>query len=300
MGSNGKSSINNLNNFSFNLLYGLNGGVNGFEIGSVLNFNKGPVNGFQISGISNINTGKTKGFLLSGISNINMQSTSGFLLAGILNYSKKNSKGLQLSIANISSNELNGFQLGVFNYSKKLKGVQLGIVNYTSQSKNCTPIGLISIVKNGFFILELTGNEVLFSNLNYKMGVDKFYTIYKVGYSSYKSKQVYSYGLGIGSNVFISNKNKLSIDLSSNQVVFDNKWRHKLNLLNKVDVNYQNQLTDNLSFLVGPSFNVYVSKEKVDQNYGTLYVPYTLQTNEWSNGKLFTWIGFNAGLSLKL
>ena len=57
IGSNGMVSMEYSNNFSFNILYGLNGGVVGAEIGSILNYNKGKVAGFQLTGVSNINTG---------------------------------------------------------------------------------------------------------------------------------------------------------------------------------------------------------------------------------------------------
>ena len=90
IGSNGTNSMEYSNNFSFNILYGLNGGVNGVEIGSILNYNKGEVNGFQLSGVSNINIGNSKGFVLSGVSNICIDSTSGVLISGLLNYSKQN------------------------------------------------------------------------------------------------------------------------------------------------------------------------------------------------------------------
>ncbi|MBL0121123.1 MAG: hypothetical protein IPP89_19730 [Saprospiraceae bacterium] len=75
IGSSGTSSTEYLNKFSFNILYGLNGGVNGFEMGSLLNYNKGQVKGFQLSGVSNINIGYSDGFILSGVSNICMDST---------------------------------------------------------------------------------------------------------------------------------------------------------------------------------------------------------------------------------
>lgn len=111
VGSNGTSSPKYSNDFSFNVLYGLNGGVNGLEIGSILNYNKGKVNGFQLSGVSNINTGYSKGFLLSGVSNICLDSTTGLFISGVLNYSKLNANGFQLAAVNISANEFNGFQL---------------------------------------------------------------------------------------------------------------------------------------------------------------------------------------------
>ncbi|TXD71368.1 hypothetical protein [Aequorivita antarctica] len=284
IGSSGTNSLKYLNNFSFNILYGLNGGLNGVEIGLVLNYNRGKVKGFQ----------------LSGVSNVCADSTSGFLLSGVLNYSKGNSKGFQLATVNIAANEINGFQLGVVNYAKKIKGVQLGVINILGDAEKGVPIGIFSIVKKGLYELELAGGEVIYSNLNYKMGIERFYTIYKIGYSSYKDNPVYSAGLGFGVNLPISDRQKISIDLSGNSIVFNNNWELKCNILNKADFNYKFSFSDNFSLLMGPSFNIYVTEQKVDGEYGTLDIPYSIYENEWSNGKLFMWFGLNAGLSLKL
>lgn len=301
IGSSGTNSLEYSNNFSFNILYGLNGGVNGAEIGSILNYNKGVVKGFQLSGVSNINTGYSKGFLLSGVSNICKDSTTGVFISGVLNYSGQKSKGFQLATTNVATNEFRGFQLGVFNYAKKLKGVQLGVFNYLTDGEKAVPIGIFSIVKNGHYEFELTGGEVIYSNLNYKMGVEKFYTIFKTGYSSYKNSPVYSFGLGFGGNIPISEKQKISIDLSYNQIVYNKNWDSgKLNILNKADFNYKYSISENFSLLIGPSFNVYVADEIIDGEYGTLNIPYTLFTSEGTSRKLFMWIGINAGLSLKL
>lgn len=190
--------------------------------------------------------------------------------------------------------------MGVFNYAKKLKGVQLGVFNYLNDSEAALPIGLFSIVKKGHYEFELTGGDVIYSNLNYKMGVEKFYTIFKAGYSYYKNNPVYSYGIGFGSNISISEKHKLNVDLSGNSIVYNNKWDGELNLLNKADFNYKYNVSRNLSLLVGPSFNVYITKEKIGDGYGTLNIPYTIYKNEWTSGKIYMWIGFNAGLSFKI
>lgn len=300
IGSGGTSSMEYSNNFSFNILYGLNGGVNGAEVGSILNYNKGEVKGFQLSGVSNINTKYSNGFLLSGVSNICKDSTSGVFVSGVINYSGQNSKGFQLATANFAANEFKGFQLGVFNYAKTLKGVQLGVFNYLNDGEKALPIGIFSIVKNGHYEFELTGGEVIYANLNYKMGVERFYTIFKTGYSSYQNNPVYSYGLGFGGNISITEKQKISIDLSANQIVYNNNWDSNLNILNKADFNYKYSISENFSLLIGPSFNVYVTEEIIDGEYGTLNIPYTLFTNQGTSSKLFAWIGINAGLSLKL
>ena len=298
--SNGFHSLEYSNNFSFNILYGLNGGVNGTEIGSLLNYNKGKVKGFQLSGISNINTGNSTGFLLSGIANVCLDSTSGLLLSGLLNYSKQNGSGFQLSTVNIAAKEFKGFQLGVFNAARKIKGIQLGVINFLHDGKDGLPIGLFSIVKNGHFEFELTGGEVMYSNMTYKMGVERFYTIYKVGYSTYKNNSVYSTGIGFGGNITLSEKQKISIDASTNSIIYNNDWEGDLNLLNKLDVNYKYHFTKKLAVLIGPSFNAYTAGKKVNGEFGSLTIPYSVYSNEWTNSKLVMWVGFNAGLSLKL
>lgn len=299
IGSNGLSSMDYSNKFSLNILYGLNGGLNGVEIGSILNYNKGDVRGFQLSGVSNFNTGYSRGFLLSGVSTMCLDSASGLFISGVLNYTNQNLKGFQLATVNIA-NDISGFQLGVFNYARKLKGAQLGVINILNNGTEGLPIGLFSIVKNGYFELEFTGGEVIYANLNYKMGVEKLYSIYKAGYSSFKNNPVYSVGFGFGSNVFLSDKHGINIDVTSNSIAYNNKWNSKLNLLNKVDLNYKFHVSEKLSLLIGPSINLYVTKEKVDNEFGTLNIPYSVYTHEWSGGKVQMWFGLNAGLALKL
>ena len=56
IGTNGVSSPEILNEFSFNMLVGVNGGVDGFELGGLINIDNGPVSGAQISGFGNIIT----------------------------------------------------------------------------------------------------------------------------------------------------------------------------------------------------------------------------------------------------
>jgi len=91
----------------------------------------------------------TKGFELSGVAKISHDETFGTIMSGVFNYTNSNANGLQLSTINIVVNEMNGFQLGVFNYANKLKGVQLGVFNYVGHASKALPIGVFSIVKNG-------------------------------------------------------------------------------------------------------------------------------------------------------
>jgi hypothetical protein len=331
LGSNGIQSMQYANNFSLNILYGLNGGVKGAEIGSIFNYNRGKVTGGQISGVANVNRGNSTGFLLSGIANVCLDSTAGIFISGVVNYSGKkargvqlstvniavrefkgfqlgtinyagaNSTGFQLSTVNIATGDFKGFQLGVVNYAQKLHGVQLGVVNYVNDGEKTLPIGLVSIArKNGYFEFELAGGEAIYGSLNYKMGVRRFYTIYKLGFSAFNNRFIYSLGLGFGTCISIAERHKLNIDLSTNNIRYNLNWNNELNLLNKLDVNYKFYVSKKFSLLIGPSFNLYVAEEKLDGKFGTLQVPYSIFTHEWTTGKLSSWIGVNAGVALKL
>jgi hypothetical protein len=285
LGTNGASSLDYSNNISLNILFGLNGGVNGAELGGVFNFNKGDVKWAQLAGVSNINAGDTSGVQLAGVFNINTGDTSGVQSAGVFNVNLK---------------DFSGFQIGVLNYSRKLRGVQLGVVNITGNSEEGVPIGLVNIVKDGHSELEMTGGDVIYLNLNYKMGVERFYSIIKAGISSFNDSPVYTAGLGFGGILRISEKHKISIDVSTSNIVYNNNWLGgKTNILNKLDLNYRFEFLPNFSLLIGPSVNVYVTEEVVNGKYNTLNVPYTLYSDGSSGTNVSIWIGANAGLSYK-
>jgi hypothetical protein len=302
LGSNGINSMDYVNNFSLNILYGLNGGVAGAEMGSIINFNRWDVKGLQMAGVSNINSGYTNGIQMAGVVNFNRGETKGIQLAGVVNFNVNPTKGIQAGTSNFVLSDFTGFQLGVINFSESLKGIQLGVINILGNPDGALPVGIFSIVKNGHYELEVTGGEVLYLNLNYKMGIDWFYTIFKAGYSYYNQEPVYSLGLGFGGIVNLAGTSTLSIDASGNQIVYKNDWPdEKENQLYKLDMNYRYGITKNLSILAGPSFNLYLTQKIFDNKYGTLNLPYHIFTNETSDAgtKSYFWIGANGGLSFK-
>ena len=284
LGTNGTDAMYVSNNLSFNLLYGVNGGLDGMELGGIMNFNKGDVSGFQ----------------LSGVVNANMEKTRGLMWAGCLNLSAKEMTGVQLADINTVLGDFTGFQGGVINYARRLKGVQLGVINIVGEDNGAVPIGLINIVRGGYYELELMAGDAINTNLNYKMGVEHFYTIYKLGWSTYNGNDVYSVGLGIGGMFTISGRHRLSIDLSNSQIMYNDDWNWKDdNYLSKLDLNYRLGLGDHVSLVAGPSFNYYVSGLSVDDQFGTLRIPYDIHTSVHADKQKWMWVGFNAGLAYR-
>ena len=315
IGTNGQKSRYTSNDYSFNMIMGINGGLKKIEVGGVANVNSGNVSGFQLAGITNISSKESKGFNLAGACNLIAKSAKGFQLAGACNIIGKESHGVLISGAsnitqesasgfhlaplNLVGGKFNGVQLGVFNQAKSVKGIQIGIVNISDSSENSTPIGIFNIVKGGYYALELSYSQSMQANLSYKMGVEHLYSIFTFGFDNYKSKDLFRYGLGFGSMLSLGKNHKLALEATCSQLVYDNSW-DDLNLLNRLKTNFHMHISPDFSLFAGPTFNVYITDKKIDEKYGTIDMPHSIYDHESSKNKLFMWIGFNAGITLKI
>lgn len=117
LGTNGANSYTYSNNFSFNILYGYNGGLNGLEIGGIANINSGNVSGIQLAGIANVNQKKSNAIIFGGIANVLKEGGNLFCVGGISNYTGGSSNGFQCAgITNMTNGNLKGAQFsGIIN-----------------------------------------------------------------------------------------------------------------------------------------------------------------------------------------
>ena len=348
LGTNGLNSAEYSNNVSLNILWGINGGLNGLEFGGLVNTNLGNVTGAQFAGIANINAGTTNGIIFGGITNIIKDSSNTVCFAGISNVLGKSTTGIQFAgisntvngsvtgaqfagisnttngdvngmqaagisninngdflglqiagISNVTTGKLNGAQIGLINTARTINGCQFGLINVAENFEKGVPIGLISFVKDGYHAIELSANEAIYANLSLKLGVEKFYTSFKGGYTSGASDQYFTYGMGVGSMFPVTEKTRVGLELSSNHIV-ESTFSPRLNLLNRADFTFRYRLGEYLEFSAGPSFNVYVSEHLVDSPNSVLDVPYAVYEEDWWNGEGSTsmWIGGNVGVSV--
>ncbi len=364
IGSNGTYSSITSNNISFNMFYGVSGGVSGFELGGLHNTTKGDVSGFQMAGLGNLTTGISKGVQFGGLYNIDLKLTTGVQFAGITNVIKGPSKGahfagitnyvsneswafqaggianvtpegnhgVQLAgisnvngsegegtqlaglinvnygksskiqaagLINVSTHEVEGAQIsGLVNYTKKLKGLQLGLINVSDTVEKGIPIGLISVVKNGYYAFELEANDAFWVNATYKMGMPKLYNIFTVGYRKQEGKEMWGVGFGFGSVLPIREKWELNFDLTATHINENEWWTEDLNLLNRFKINVSYDL-GKLKIYGGPSLNVHVSQLKDEEGLpgGNLINPKMSFYHE-THGETRTVVypGFNLGI----
>lgn len=126
-----------INRISLNILAGYSGGVDGIEIGSLLNIDRNYVNGVQISGFGNIVGKKTRGLQVAGFTNINIGSIYGVQVAGFNNVTNDTITGVQIAgFTNYLRGAMNGVQVsGFYNHlGEGANGVQAaGFVNFAGR-----------------------------------------------------------------------------------------------------------------------------------------------------------------------
>jgi hypothetical protein len=153
IGSNLSTNSLITNHFSFNVLGGYSGGLEGVEIGGLLNMVKGDVTGVQMGGIANLVGGDIVGVQAGGISNLVQGNVTGVQLAGISTIMKRDLIGLQVSgVASIVRGGFDGLQLsGVGNIAfKKSRGAQVsGVYNLVKDSLIGGQISGVSNMSNG-------------------------------------------------------------------------------------------------------------------------------------------------------
>ena len=364
LGTNGYKSSVTTNDLSINILYGVSGGVHGFELGGLHNTNKGDVNGFQVAGLGNLTTGISKGVQLGGLYNVDVNLTTGVQIAGITNVIKGPSKGvhfagitnfvsneswafqvggianvtpagnhgLQLSgitnvngregegsqiaglanvnygksskfqlagLINVSTKDVRGVQIaGLVNYTKKLSGFQLALINVTDTVEKGIPLGLISVVKHGYYAFEIEANDAFWINATYKMGVPKLYNIFTVGFKQQEGKEMWGVGVGLGSLFPIGEKWGLNFDLTATHINENEWWTEELNLLNRLKFNAWFDL-GKLKLFGGPSLNVHVSNLKDNEGQpGGNFIDPEVSFYKETNGETRTVVypGFNFGI----
>lgn len=216
------------------------GDVIGAQASGFFNLNGGETKAVQATGFTNVNFGDFQGVQVAGLANINLQSADGVKAAGLMNFSSGNSIGMSTAgFGNIHQGNFRGPQIagftninsrgtmrgtqiaGFFNYGHKVYGTQIGFLNY-ADSLTGVPIGFLSIVKHGYHKLELSADEVFYSNIAFRSGVRTFYNIISAGYNpetQIGSDAVWTFGYGVGTARKVFRWLDLNIDLTSQHVV---------------------------------------------------------------------------------
>ena len=253
-------------NFSFNLFSGKVGAITGVEFGGLFNHVENDVTGVQFGGLVNRaqeltgaqfgglgNVAKTvTGAQFGGWGNISKDVT-GAQFGGIFNIAES-VNGVQFGgITNISK-EVSGASFGgIINLTGTLRGVHFGLVNVIDTIESGVSIGLINIVKRGFYSeWSLTFADYQNVGLSYKMGTQKFYTIFTAG-ANFMEDNLWVFGYGFGNRTVLSKRFDFQPEIVSYQY-FPYNFKNIQNAsANHLKLGFVYKMNDRLGITVAPS-----------------------------------------------
>ena len=364
LGTQGKQSKNFSYNFSFNILTGKVGGVNGLEISGLYGQVENDIFGFQVSGLGGVIGGKMNGMQVSGLANVvgdgavGMQTTGianivgdgmvgmqtavliniigdrmvgmqtagtinivgdgmvGMQTAGLVNIVGDGAKILQVGgLANIVGDEMKGLQVaglanvvgeemrgvqiaGFYNRAKIMKGLQIGILSVNDTIDNGVSLSLINIVKKGAYKeWELSFSDYANVALSFKMGTQKFYTIYTAG-ANFIEDNLFDFGIGFGNRTPIGKRFDFQPELiyssyfptNFKNIQYTNTSRLKLGFVYHLNEKFGLSLAPSVDVLNADKDNTSNSEFYKISSFGSLY------THNSNNSR--TTIGVGVGLSM--
>lgn len=270
--------------------------VTGVQVTGLFNNVTNDLTGVQIAGLFNRTGKEMEGAQISGFFNYSKDQMEGLQLSGGINISNNKVKGLQFSgIGNINQTKTEGMQLaGLFNSAKKLNGVQLAVINIADSSSGVS-IGILNFIKTGYYKVSIFSNEVMNTNISYKSGNAKLYSILSAGINISGEKKAYALGWGLGHDFILNQRFLISAELTSSTLYLGN-WSDLANL-SRAKAALNIQLTKNLSIFAGPAFNFYASSN-YDPVRGYKNIESSGSKTYHYSKNLKGWIGFEGGITL--
>jgi hypothetical protein len=279
----------------------------GVQIGGVVNLCERSNGSAQIAGIGNVTGGSFDGLQIAGVLNI-ADTIKGAQISGVLNATNEISgtqisgvanivpkvKGTQIAgVANISD-IVEGVQLsGCINLANYIKGVQISTINI-ADSCNGIPIGVFSYIGNGYHKIEISADEIFYTNVSFKTGVKCFYNIFLVGIRPGNFENpLWTFGYGIGSK--FGKQGNISYDLEiSAQHISKGRVRNYLSEEYKAYFGIEHSMGSKTSLAVGITYNMYLVDTDSPQYSETLssVAPYYITNTSYHNGtNIKTWLG---------
>lgn len=329
LGTNGTQSHSIINKASLNILGGYSYGNTIFEFGGLYNINTHLTKGVQFAGLTNYSGQTENAIQIAGIANLSKSGTVTTQFSGVVNYAAiihgtqisgvagitnkingaqiggifnitKKITGVQIAgVTNIAS-DVTGFQLaGILNMAKKIKGVQLGLINFAEESDGVS-LGLINIIKkNGKQEFEVAFSEALNTSVSFKLGTNKFYTIFSGGINYSDKPLQYAAGLGLGSQINWKKGWCNQIEVMGYALTENKSFKlDGINMLTQIKLPVSYNFTQRFNIFAGPTLNMTISEYLNPENgiLGSSLSPYSIWKNKSDKIRLNGWIGFSAGV----
>ena len=289
-----------------------------FSGAGLVNITNGNATGVQVAGHGNVTMGDQKGPHIGGLFNFAMGNGGPVQVAGLFNYAGNSVEGTQAGgLFNFVAKEIRGAQVGglinvaagrvagvqvsgLINYATKVNGVQVGFLN-VADSIHGVPLGFMSFVVKGYHKIEISADEIFYTNLAFRTGVRQFYNILTAGVkpgSFEEDETFWTFGYGIGTSPRLTKWLNLNIDITTSQIVKGDNIE-AINLLNKVFVGLEFEPAKKIGLALGVTLNGQLT-DATYAHYPELFTDYTPDIkydHTYSNDlNLKIWWGGKVGL----
>lgn len=225
---------------SLNILGGYTAGLDGLELGGLVNIDAEFTCGVQMAGLANLTFGPVQGAQLAGILDV----------GGRLD-------GVQAGLVNLVTGDVVGAQVGLVNLAGgRVRGAQIGLVNVSSTST--FSLGLINIFRDGRLELDAWGQESGLLMAGIKHGSGRFHNIYGVGVLPFGARARFSAAMGLGVHFPLTDRLFLDLDALDYALFDASSIAATLNIA-QARVVLGARLMRKLAVYGGPSYNVATS-----------------------------------------
>ena len=279
LSSNGIGSGKTVNSVSLNLLGGFNAGVRIFELGGAWNASKDFTEGLQIAGLLNYSGHSCSSVQISGAANIAASGSSPLQIAGLVNVGEVVS-GLQFS--------------ALVNVAERVKGVQLGLVNYMEDGGEGVSIGLINVVRHGGkYEFELSASDALGALLSFRLGTDRFYTIFSGAVNCFAAPVEYAAGLGFGTSIGWKGRWSNQVEIQAFGLTEERKFvSGSVNSIIHLRIPVCHEFAEHFKIFAGPAVNLALQ----DGDAVSSLAPWTMWRQRFGSMLAEAWIGLSAGV----
>lgn len=279
--TNGIGSGKIINTISFNLIGGYNAGNRMFELGGGWNFSRTYTGGLQISGLLNYSGNSDNSVQISGLGNIATSGKSPLQIGGLFNVADR----------------VNGIQLsGLVNVAKKVKGAQIGLINYMEDGGGGVSIGLINVAKHGGkYEFEVSFSEAMNTMFSFRIGTDRFYTIFSGGINYFFSPFEYVIGLGFGTSIDWRKNWSNQIEIQAFVISCEKEiTNNSTNNIIQMRFPFCKELGKHFKLFAGPTLNIGLQGNEIAES--TRLSQWAMWSSQWNSLDISGWIGFSAGL----
>ena len=270
--------------------------VTGIQIAGIGNATD-DVTGIQIAGLGNA-ADDVKGIQIAGIGNA-ADDVKGIQIGGIGN-AADNVTGIQIAGIGNAADNITGLQIsGVLNRAKVLKGLQIGLVSINDTIESGISLSIFNIVKKGFYDeWSLTFADYQNVGLSYKMGIQRFYTIFTAG-ANFLEDKLWVFGIGFGNRTVINRRFDFQPEIISYQYFPDDFKNVQTVSANHLKLGLVYKLNDRLGITVAPSvYHLYNDYSK-HQDYSKISPLSPFYKHENTNRLHSIGAGISAGLILR-